>query len=926
MAATLAAPQASGPGRISQLLPTVKCSNCNDPVPLADLGEHVCAPQTPSHANLASKITRLMSPGSSAGSAKRRSTRTSFSTMRTRSTSNASSIYSDFSSAIPPVPTPPLPNTAPPSHTAFPASPPRPSYARERSNSNASSISRSSRTPPPPSHTPTPTRRSPGPTRSPAPVPPSSPPVPLSSSPAPISRTGTPQPSKVPFPHSRADAHLSSQPYIISTHSPRPPPGPPPVDAANPPSSPFTAHFPRPTPSHHPSSPSFPNGPLPPGSPRQQPASLPMNVPQAPQTPQPRFLGLGHQQTDSIVSTHGGMTRSPEPDTQTGGEAGMAGVGRRGFAAVASAALFVMPRTQGPSSPGYSSNPNMMAGQGNQPQAVPARPQFLDIAAIHRAAGLVGPNGSTLSPVSPRSPISSSSPSTPKSPVTPHTPDGFASSNKLPGSLMPGSPGGVPAALLAGASKGSPLSSAPKETSDTYFPSQAKDTPAPEFTHTRTLSVSSDGSELGLAYAQSTDIEDEDVEAIVTRAQSVRKSRSFVGDRARRDSASSSVSSGSGSGRRGLLIRKGSQGAPGEGDVPPLPISPKKDSELEAAFNAVAALSEPVSPMVPMPSTSSTLMKPHAPLRSNTVQGITTPKNEVDLYDSFPSKLPMRSNTERASSSHHHHGKENGTAGLSVNKGAATKGKSRVRVCASCDKRIDDGRWIQIDGEEGKKKVSEKGVLCEGCWKGMYLPKCRRCQLPIEKQAISSSDGQLKGKYHKECFTCFECSAPFPNKTFYVLNDQALCAYHYALHNRSLCSSSACGQPIEGPCAVDHTGARYHPEHFLCQRANCSERLKDYFEVDGKMVCERHAQITFRQSRMFGVGSRKSRAWGLSMYGADGVYDGLDEVPEDDVSEYDSETEGFDDDSEAWKAMKRTTRFIDLRLSKLSEEEKEVLI
>jgi hypothetical protein len=29
--------------------------------------------------------------------------------------------------------------------------------------------------------------------------------------------------------------------------------------------------------------------------------------------------------------------------------------------------------------------------------------------------------------------------------------------------------------------------------------------------------------------------------------------------------------------------------------------------------------------------------------------------------------------------------------------------------------------------------------------------------LPIEKQAVSSADGQLKGKYHKECFNCHVC-------------------------------------------------------------------------------------------------------------------------------------------------------------------------
>lgn len=45
--------------RMSQLLPTVKCSTCAQPVPLSSLGEHVCAPMpppTPKASNLLAKI------------------------------------------------------------------------------------------------------------------------------------------------------------------------------------------------------------------------------------------------------------------------------------------------------------------------------------------------------------------------------------------------------------------------------------------------------------------------------------------------------------------------------------------------------------------------------------------------------------------------------------------------------------------------------------------------------------------------------------------------------------------------------------------------------------------------------------------------------------------------------------------------------
>ena len=83
---------------------------------------------------------------------------------------------------------------------------------------------------------------------------------------------------------------------------------------------------------------------------------------------------------------------------------------------------------------------------------------------------------------------------------------------------------------------------------------------------------------------------------------------------------------------------------------------------------------------------------------------------------------------------------------------------------------------------------------------------------------------------------------PFPDKSFYVFDGKPYCAYHYHEENNSLCAAARCGQPIEGPCAVAHSGDRYHPEHFLCEHPRCAEKLVDYWEVDGRMFCERHAQ------------------------------------------------------------------------------------
>jgi PDZ and LIM domain protein 5/6/7 len=69
-----------------------------------------------------------------------------------------------------------------------------------------------------------------------------------------------------------------------------------------------------------------------------------------------------------------------------------------------------------------------------------------------------------------------------------------------------------------------------------------------------------------------------------------------------------------------------------------------------------------------------------------------------------------------------------------------------------------------------------------------------------------------------------------------------MCGFHYHQANHSLCVSPSCGKPIEGACAITFLGDRYHPECLRCGYKDCDEHLEDYWEVDGMMLCERHAQ------------------------------------------------------------------------------------
>ena len=71
--------------------------------------------------------------------------------------------------------------------------------------------------------------------------------------------------------------------------------------------------------------------------------------------------------------------------------------------------------------------------------------------------------------------------------------------------------------------------------------------------------------------------------------------------------------------------------------------------------------------------------------------------------DSKPPKLPMRSHTSPTLG-----------AGRPDSKHGGKRKTAKVRVCAKCEKQIDDGRWIQMEGGN---------VLCDKCWKNMYLPK-----------------------------------------------------------------------------------------------------------------------------------------------------------------------------------------------------------
>ncbi|KAG9234332.1 hypothetical protein BJ875DRAFT_17987 [Amylocarpus encephaloides] len=127
---------------------------------------------------------------------------------------------------------------------------------------------------------------------------------------------------------------------------------------------------------------------------------------------------------------------------------------------------------------------------------------------------------------------------------------------------------------------------------------------------------------------------------------------------------------------------------------------------------------------------------------------------------------------------------------------------------------------------------------------------CKGCGDAIKGKSISSADGRLTGRYHKHCFVCKTCSEPFQTATFYVINDAPYCERHYHKLNGSTCTT--CDKGIEGQYLESERKQKFHPGCLAC--ADCKRLLKrDYFEMNGRVFCERDAWRRAQQPKFLGA-------------------------------------------------------------------------
>ena len=93
----------------------------------------------------------------------------------------------------------------------------------------------------------------------------------------------------------------------------------------------------------------------------------------------------------------------------------------------------------------------------------------------------------------------------------------------------------------------------------------------------------------------------------------------------------------------------------------------------------------------------------------------------------------------------------------------------------------------------------------------LYSPRCRSCKTPIEGAVISACGHT----YHEEHFFCAECGDPFSNQTPFVEhNGYAYCVTCHTRRTSARCRG--CKQVILEELTVEALGGKWHEQCFVC--------------------------------------------------------------------------------------------------------------
>lgn len=122
---------------------------------------------------------------------------------------------------------------------------------------------------------------------------------------------------------------------------------------------------------------------------------------------------------------------------------------------------------------------------------------------------------------------------------------------------------------------------------------------------------------------------------------------------------------------------------------------------------------------------------------------------------------------------------------------------------------------------------------------------CSRCHQVVVGRKIRGKDSSILGIYHPECVRCTDCDEKLAKTDIFVHRGQMLCLWHYQVRSGTVCH--ACGRGITGMYRKTSKGECYHPTCMVCAYSDatsspCRLQLTDYFSLNNKMYCEKHAR------------------------------------------------------------------------------------
>jgi len=148
-------------------------------------------------------------------------------------------------------------------------------------------------------------------------------------------------------------------------------------------------------------------------------------------------------------------------------------------------------------------------------------------------------------------------------------------------------------------------------------------------------------------------------------------------------------------------------------------------------------------------------------------------------------------------------------------------------VCCTCKNPIGTKSFIP----------KEHDIYCAGCYEDKFATKCIKCNKVITAGGVTYRNDP----WHRECFTCTNCTKSLAGQRFTSRDDKPYCAECFGELFSKRCA--ACSKPITGKGGLGSTKfvafetLAWHNECFFCHLCKDSMVGKGFIQDGDNIIC-----------------------------------------------------------------------------------------